>query len=214
MKKANFNNEFKVGLFVVLCLLGLGYLIFSSNKSNIKKGGYNIYVVFNDIAGLEEKAPVMLNGLEVGKVDDIDILYDEAGTAITLKLWLDDKAKVREDGVVSIKTLGLMGEKFIQISSVGNSEFLKPGAKLTGKPYMDIDALLEQAQIMTKNISTEVSKLVVNLNSTVEGNKGNVSQIVKNLEATSKNFEEFSDDIKRHPWKLLMKTKEKPPAKK
>jgi phospholipid/cholesterol/gamma-HCH transport system substrate-binding protein len=214
MKKMNFNNEFKVGLFVVLCLLGLGYLIVSSNKSNMKKGGYNIHVTFNDIAGLEEKAPVMLNGLEVGKVDDIDILYDEAGTAITLKLWLDDKAKVREDAVVSIKTLGLMGEKFIQISSAGNSEFLKPGATLKGKPYMDIDALLEQAQIMTRDISTQVNKLVINLNSTVEDNKGSVSQIVKNLEATSKNFEEFSDDIKRHPWKVLIKTKEKPPAKK
>jgi uncharacterized protein Yka (UPF0111/DUF47 family) len=79
---------------------------------------------------------------------------------------------------------------------------------------MDIDALLEQAQIMTRDISTQVNKLVINLNSTVEDNKGSVSQIVKNLEATSKNFEEFSDDIKRHPWKVLIKTKEKPPAKK
>lgn len=214
MKKMDFNNELKVGLFVILCLIGLGYLVVSSNKSNIKKGGYNIFVTFSDIAGLEEKAPVMLNGLEVGKVDDIDIVYDETGTAIILKLWLEDKAKVREGAVASIKTLGLMGEKFIQISSAGNEGFIKPGATLMGRPYMDIDALLEQAQLMTRDISTQVNKLVINLNSTVDDNKGSVSQIVKNLEATSKNFEEFSDDIKRHPWKLLMKTKEKPPAKK
>jgi ABC-type transporter Mla subunit MlaD len=167
-------------------------------------------VIFNDIAGLEKKAPVMLNGLEVGKVDDINITYDNAGTSITLKLWLDDKAKVREDAIVSIKTLGLMGEKFIQISSAGDKGFIAPGATLSGKPYMDIDALLEQAQIMTRDISTQVNKLVANLNGTVEDNKGNVSQIIKNLEVTSKNFEEFSDDIKRHPWKLLIKTKEKP----
>jgi ABC-type transporter Mla subunit MlaD len=78
---------------------------------------------------------------------------------------------------------------------------------------MDIDALLEQAQSITKDVSTQVNKLVATLNSTVEDNKGNISQIVKNLEVTSKNFEEFSDDIKRHPWKLLIKTKEKPAKK-
>jgi phospholipid/cholesterol/gamma-HCH transport system substrate-binding protein len=151
----------------------------------------------------------MLNGLEVGKVDDINISYDNNNTLITLKLWLDSKAKVRQDAVVSIKTLGLMGEKFIQISSAGSGDFIAPGSILSGRQYLDIDALLEQAQLMTKDISTQVNKLVTNLNGTVEENKGSVAEIVKNLEATSKNFEEFSDDIKRHPWKLLIKTKEK-----
>jgi phospholipid/cholesterol/gamma-HCH transport system substrate-binding protein len=213
MKKMNFNNEFKVGLFVILCILGLAYLTFSSNKRNIKKGGYNIFVTFNDIAGLETKAPVRLNGFEVGKVDDIAITYNNDNTLITLKLWLDTNAKVREDAIVSIKTLGLMGEKYIQISSTGNKEFIQPGATLEGKPYLDIDALLEQAQIMAKDVTTQVNKLLVNLDGTVSDNKASVSQIVKNLETTSKNFEEFSDDIKRHPWKLLIKTKEKPAKK-
>jgi len=213
MKKLNFNNEFKVGLFVLLCILGLLYLTFSSGKMNIKKGGYNIYVTFNDIAGLEKKAPVMLNGLEVGKVDDINITYGNVGTSLTLKLWLDGKAKVREDSIVSIKTLGLMGEKFIQISSTGNKDFINPGTTLEGKPYLDIDALLEQVQFITKDVTTQVNKLVANLNNTVDDNKGSISQIVRNLETTSKNFEEFSDDIKRHPWKLLIKTKEKPAKK-
>jgi phospholipid/cholesterol/gamma-HCH transport system substrate-binding protein len=213
MKKFNFTNEIKVGLFVIACLAGLLYLAYSTGKLSSKKEGYVIYVAFNDIAGLEEKAPVMLNGLEVGKVDAINISYDNNTTAITLRLWLDAKAKIREDSIVSIKTLGLMGEKFIQISSAGNKDFIKPETVLSGKPYLDIDALLEQAQMITKDISTQVNKLVINLNSTVEDNKGSVSSIVKNLETTSKNFEEFSDDIKRHPWKLLIKTKEKPAKK-
>ena len=213
MKKANFSNEFKVGLFVLACLAGLLYLTIHSGKLNAKKDGYVIYATFNDIAGLEKKAPVMLNGLEVGKVDDISINYGDSGTDMVLKLWLDSKAKVREDAIVSIKTLGLMGEKFIQISCAGTKDFIKPGTTLSGKPYLDIDALLEQAQIITKDVTAQVNKLVSNLNNTVDDNKGSISEIVKNLETTSKNFEEFSDDIKRHPWKLLMKTKEKPPKK-
>jgi len=66
---------------------------------------------------------------------------------------------------------------------------------------------------MAKDVTTQVNKLLVNLDGTVSDNKASVSQIVKNLETTSKNFEEFSDDIKRHPWKLLIKTKEKPAKK-
>jgi len=151
MKK--YGNEFKVGLFVILCVLGLIYLTFSTGKVSLGKKGYHIYVVFNDIAGIELKAPVMLNGLEVGKVDDIKFSYDANKTEIKLKLWIDDKAKIRDNAAVSIKTLGLMGEKFIQISSVSGGNFLAPEAILEGKPYLDLDALLEQAQTMTKNLS-------------------------------------------------------------
>lgn len=207
MKK--YNNEFKVGLFIILCILGLIYLTFSTGKLNIKKDGYHIYVVFNEVAGLEIKAPVMLNGLEVGKVDDINISYAGDKTQITLKLWIDAKAKIRENPQISIKTLGLMGEKYIQIASSEGKNFIKPDTIIYGKPYLDLDAMMQQVQEISKDISQEVNKLLVNLNSTVGENKESITGIIKNLEASSKNFEEFSEDIKRHPWKLLFKTKEK-----
>jgi len=188
MKK--YTNEFKVGLFIIICILGLVYLTFSTGKVNFKKKGYNIYVIFNEVCGLSNKAPVMLNGLEVGKVQDIVVQYDKDRTQILLKLWIDEQAKIRENPVVSIKTLGLMGEKYIQIASTEGNEFIKPEAVLVGEPYADLDAMMKQVQGI------------------MDENKGNISQIMKNFEATSKNFEEFSADLKRHPWKLLFKTKE------
>lgn len=207
-----YSNEFKVGFFVIVCLLGLFYLVYSTGKLDIKKEGYHIYVVFDEVAGLEKKAPVMLNGLEVGKVDDIKISYENGRTQIILKLWLNDPAKIRENPIVSIKTLGLMGEKYIQISSSAGSDFIKPETKLMGKPYRDLDVMMEEAQGIADNVNTliaEVKNLTANLNVTVEGNQDRIAQIVKNLEATSKNFEEFSADIKAHPWKLLFRQKEK-----
>lgn len=194
MKK--YTNEFKVGLFVILCILGLAYLTFSTGKMNIKKDGFYIYVVFNDVAGLQNKAPVMLNGLEVGKVDDIRIAYDADNTQIILKLWLDKQARIRENPVISIKTLGLMGEKYIQVSSSKGKDFIKPEAVIIGNPYLDLDALM------------------ASINGTLEDNKSNINSMVKNFEAASKNFEDFSEDVKRNPWKLLFKTKERPPKSK
>jgi len=214
-----YGNEFKVGLFIILCILGAVYLIARTGKLNIKKDGYHIYVLFDEVAGLGEKAPVNLNGLEVGKVDDIKVSYDNDRTQILLKLWLDKEAKIREGAVASIKTLGLMGEKYIQISSSEGKDFIKPGVTLQGKPYEDLDSLMEESKIIAKNVDNlignlngltdEVKKLTLNLNYTVEDNQDTISEIVRNLETVSKNFEEFSEDLKRHPWKLLFREKEK-----
>lgn len=206
----SYSNELKVGFFVFVCLVGLFYMSYATGKLNIRKSGYNIYVLFNDVAGMQMKAPVMLNGLEVGKVNDIQNVYDGDRTQIKLKIWLDSSAKIRENPVVSIKTLGLMGEKYVEIASSRGADFIKPGTVLNGKPYMDLDSLMEEAQGMAKDLTAEVNKLVVVLNGTIADNKDSIGNIIKNLESTSKNFEDFSADIKQHPWKLLFKGKERP----
>ena len=220
MKK--YGNEFKVGLFVILCVAGLVYLTLSTGKVG-SKDGYIVYVVFDDVAGLQAKAPVMLNGLEVGKVEEVKPCYDNNMTRIILKLRLNKDAKIRENPVVAIKTLGLMGEKFIQIASSRGENFVRAESTLEGKPYVDLDALTSQGEIIAKEISglinningltDEVKKLSGNLNLTLEDNKDEISRILGNLEITTKNFEDFSADLKAHPWKLLFKTKEKKPAK-
>jgi phospholipid/cholesterol/gamma-HCH transport system substrate-binding protein len=202
MKK--YGNEFMVGLFIILCVLGFFYLIYSTGKLDFKKEGYYIYVIFDDISGVQKKAPVMLNGMEIGKVDEVKFVYDNDKTQIRLKLWLKAEARIRENPVISIKTMGLMGEKFIQISSSRGVNFIAPEVVLSGNPYLDIDSLTKDVSALTE----EVKKLAAGLNDTLDGNKDKISQIVVNLESTSKNFQEFSDDIKQHPWKLLFKGKE------
>lgn len=189
MKK--YTQEFKVGLFVILCLAGLAYLTLSTGKLTLAQEGYNIYVVFPEIAGLDKKAPVMLQGYEVGKVEDINLAYDQGRTVLTLKLWLKKDARVDADAEVSIKTLGLMGEKYIHIASSSGRCPVKPGAVLSGEPYKDIDTL------------------VTSLNTVMDKNKERVASIAQNLEVTTKNLEEFSGDVKSHPWKLLFRPKDK-----
>jgi len=193
MKK--FTNEFKVGFFILLCLGLLFYLTYSTGKLDFKKQGYNIYVTFDQVAGVQMKAPVMMNGVEVGKVEEIKFSYAQDHTSVILKLWLDEAAKVRANPVISIKTLGLMGEKYIEISSSRGQKFIQPDLTVAGQPYIDLDAMMAR------------------VNGTLDDNEDSINNTIKNFEATSKNFEEFSDDLKRHPWKLLFKTKEKPKTK-
>ena len=103
MKIKNWTNEFKVGLFVIICLLGLFYMTYSTGKLDIKKKGYSVYVVFTETAGLGKKAPVVLNGLEVGKVEEVKPFYEGNKTLISLKLWIEDQAKIRIDSTFSIQ---------------------------------------------------------------------------------------------------------------
>ena len=195
----------KVIIFGILCLVGLFYLTMSTGKLHVGDQGYDIYVVFDDIAGLANNAPVMLNGFEVGRVQDIKVAYEQENSKTVLKLLVHKDIQIWNDPVVSIKTLGLMGEKFIQISSLKGKGFLKPGAVIQGMPYMDLDVLVVQA----KGLTEELKKLTGNLNRSVEDNQDSITRIVQNLESTSKNLEEFSADLKSHPWKLLYKGKEK-----
>lgn len=214
-----YSNEVKVGIFFILCLLGFVYLIVSTGKLHVRDEGYHIYVVFEDIAGIEKNAPVMVNGVEVGRVRDMEVSYDEGLTQVKLKLLIQSDIKIWEDPAVSIKTLGLMGEKYIQIASPKGANFIEPGTVLQGKPSMDMDVLMGEAEGLSQDIKSlidnvdsltdEVKKLAKNLNYTVEDNQDSISRMIKHFEATSENFEEFSQDVKKHPWKLLFKPKGK-----
>lgn len=187
----------KVFAFFLLCVVGLFYLIVGTGKLHVKGSGYNVYIVFDDISGVEANAPVMLNGFEVGRIEDIAVSYEGNRTKNILKILLRKDIKIWNNPVISIKTLGLMGEKYIQITSVGGDEFIKAGQVLEGKPYVDFDTVIAQIDSLT----LAVKQLALNLNQTVEGNQDRITQIVKNLE-------EFSDDLKRHPWKLLFKPRD------
>ncbi len=213
-----FTNEFAVGLFFILCIGGLLYLSLSTGKIHFKNEGYYIYVKFKDISGLQRNAPVMVNGLEVGRVQDIETKYTPEGAELFLKLLINKGIKIWENPRVSIKTLGLMGEKYVHIASYQGKDFIKPGEILEGKPSSDLDFLMDKAQDLSKDFSLlldnvnsltlEVKKLAKNLNYTIDANQDSISKIVKNLEVTTKNLEELTFDLKKHPWKLLHKGKE------
>ena len=112
-----------------------------------------------------------------------------------------------------------MGEKYIQVSSNKGETLIAPGTRIAGKPFMDLDVLIEQADAVSSDLSVlianvntltgELKKLTVNLNDTVEGNQDKISRIIDNLELTSENVQELTADIKGNPWKLLYRPRER-----
>jgi len=205
-----FTDEVKTGLMVILCVVILVGLTIMAGSFSLFKQQYKIKAIFSSVAGIQKAASVRLGGVEVGKVESIELVYTKEGdTKIFVGLELDSKAKLREGTMASITTLGLMGETYIALSpgDVG-APFVKANSTIHGKDPVSMDAIIEEVTStmeVAKDTMKNISSLAKDLDDAVTGNKGNIDEIMDNLRRTTDNFEEFSDDIKRNPWKLLVK---------
>jgi phospholipid/cholesterol/gamma-HCH transport system substrate-binding protein len=132
--------ELAVGLFVLAGVLCLGYLSVKLARMEVLGGdGYQIYAIFSNTGGLKEGASVAIAGVEVGRVKAITIEDYEAKVALTLKKGLE----IQEDAIASVKTKGLIGEKYVQITPGGSEEIIQPGGSiLETEPAMDIEQLI------------------------------------------------------------------------
>lgn len=128
MKK--YSLETIVGIFVVIGLLCIGYMTIKLGKIPIFGGDYYfIYARFSSVSGLRVDSPVEINGIEVGRVEQLNI--DQDKQVAMVKLRIEKDIKVYEDAIASIKTSGLIGDKFIKIDPGGGDDILKPGGTIT-----------------------------------------------------------------------------------
>ena len=122
-----FNLEVTVGLFVVLGLLALGYLSIKLGQIQLGRGNtYVVTAVFPTVAGLQPAAAVEVAGVQIGRVETIDLQDYEA--KITMRL--DAEVRLQEDAIASIRTRGLIGEKYIRLSPGGSERLIPPGGRI------------------------------------------------------------------------------------
>ena len=125
MKK--FDLEFAVGLFMIMGILCLGYLSIKLGKMEILGGkGYEIEAIFSNSGGLKTGSSVVIAGVDVGRVKEITL--DDYQARVVLNLPLN--VKIQEDAIASIKTKGLIGEKYVEITPGGADELIRPGGRI------------------------------------------------------------------------------------
>jgi len=210
MAKRNISNEMKVGVLVVVCIAVLLGLLYKTGSFDFKKEGYTVKAMFSIVAGVERNAPVRLAGVEIGKVQDIQLSY-EKGTNVIVTLWLSNNAKLRTDSKALITALGLMGEKYIEVTAGSDdAPYLEAGGVIAGEDPLQFDSLAKKGEAIAKNLDEtlgSIQELAKNTNLVVTDNKQKIDNIFDNIEATTQNMKEFTEDIKRNPWKLMNKGK-------
>lgn len=208
------NNEVKTGMMVVVCLVALGILTFKVGDFKVLKKGYEIKVVFSYTTGIEKNAPVRICGVESGEVRSIELTNDDKGNAkAILTVWLPEKIKVRNDSSIQINMLGLMGEKYVEIfPSNSTAPYMNNGDSIAGQDPFRAEEFVAMGKELGRKFDellTDLETITEEVNGVLKGNRKDIDQIVLNLRDTTSNFKEFSEDLKKHPWKLLFKTKEK-----
>ena len=106
------NLEFKVGVFVLIALLGLSFFIFSITDSPVFEKGKSFKVVFGFANGLKKSAPVRIAGVDQGIVKEISLFFDTTDnkTKAEIELWVKKEVQIPRDSTIMINQLGLMGE--------------------------------------------------------------------------------------------------------
>jgi phospholipid/cholesterol/gamma-HCH transport system substrate-binding protein len=140
MKK--FDLELTVGLFIITGIICLGYLSVKLGKMEIVgERGYEIYGVFSNVGGLKIGSSVEIAGVKVGRVKSITLNNYQARVVLNLP----ENVKLQEDAIVSIKTKGLIGEKYIEITPGGSEKIIKPGGQIREtQSAVDLEELISK----------------------------------------------------------------------
>lgn len=134
--------ELVVGVFVLVGILSLGYLSIKLGKLEIIGGDlYEVDALFNSASGLKPGATVEIAGVEVGRVKDISLKEDRA----MVRLAVQNETRLYSDTIASIKTRGIIGEKFLTLSPGGGGDPLKPGDAIRDtESGLDLEELVSQ----------------------------------------------------------------------
>ena len=128
MKK--FSIETVVGIFMIVGLLCIVYMTVKLGKISLFGDDYySLYANFGTVSGLRIGSPVEIDGIEVGRVEGLNI--DQGKQVAVCELKIKKGIKIYDDAGASIKTAGLIGDKFVNIDPGGGGEILKPGGRIT-----------------------------------------------------------------------------------
>ncbi len=132
--------ELTVGLFVLAGILALGYLSIQLGGADIfSSGTYGVKARFSTVSGLRVGASIEMSGVRVGRVQKIGLAGEDA--IVTLRL--DESVKLSRDSIASIRTKGILGDKYILLSQGGSEKIIKPGGQIREtEPPIDIEKLI------------------------------------------------------------------------
>ena len=125
-----YKNETVVGIFVVIGLACVGYMTAKLGKVSLfGDSTYTLYARFTSVSGLRTGNPVEMLGIEIGRVAGFEMDQENLQALVALKI--NDGIKIYGDAIASIKTAGLIGDKYVSIDPGGVDDLLKPGDTIT-----------------------------------------------------------------------------------
>ena len=124
-----FNLEIAVGLFMVVGFVCFAWLsIRLGNVNFFNNHTYMVSAQFGSVSGLKVGAEIEIAGVPIGKVATIKLDQDNYQAQVEMEINTD--VKLQEDSIASIRTAGIIGDRYVSISPGGSPDLIKPGGKI------------------------------------------------------------------------------------
>jgi phospholipid/cholesterol/gamma-HCH transport system substrate-binding protein len=136
--------EITVGLFMLVGLICMGYLAVKMGDINLfGTPTYTLKARFTSVSGLKEGSYIEAAGVRIGKVTSIE--FDSGNYLATVIMEINNAVKVHEDATASIRTAGIIGDKYIKISAGGSVEYLQAGMEIIEtEPSINLEELISK----------------------------------------------------------------------
>lgn len=192
--------EWRVGLFVFIALVVLGALLLQFSKgTSLFRPTYNLYLVAQNVGGLKKSASVLMSGVPIGTVSDIEL--DPQGTNVTITLKIFKQFVIHKDAVFRIDQSGFLGDQYVAvIPTLNEGGIWQPEDHATAEEPFNLQEVARSAAGFLKRIDettkrlddaiADVRRLVLN-----EETLTNLSTAVKNLRTASQNAVSTVDNL-------------------
>jgi phospholipid/cholesterol/gamma-HCH transport system substrate-binding protein len=168
------SKEVRLGLFVAvtLAILTAGVFLIGSSETRFKST-YRVKTQFENVSGLSDGADVRVGGIHEGTVRKIELPKQPDGkVTVVMDLARETRAIVKKDSVAAIKSEGLLGDKYVEVSfGSQQGERLKEGETIESEPPLDISDIISKTnQILdTTKTAMEGAQATVNNLQSISG---------------------------------------------
>jgi phospholipid/cholesterol/gamma-HCH transport system substrate-binding protein len=175
------SQKIKIGLFSFIGLLVLVLIVFFiGNKRNLFSSTFTVHGTFRNVNGLNVGNNVRFAGINVGVVEDIEIVND---SSVRVDLTLNNSVKkfIKKDSKMSIGSDGLMGDKLVVIAPGGitSQDEVQNGGALTGVNPVDVDKIIAKLTGIADNAGTLIQNLA-QITGKVNSGKGSLGRLLNN----------------------------------
>ena len=199
-------SDFRVGVLTLMgvVLLVLGITFAGGDKGLLFKKTSVLKARLTDVGGLKKGSSVTMNGMVVGKVANITFSNGAEGNQIevTMEVRSDVRSRIKKDSVPSVRTQGMLGDRYIDIPPGSeNAEPLPEGELLKGASATDFDKTLNQAL----DVLNETEKMLSAVNAK-EGTAGQLvydPQLYNHLIDITAELNDVIKDFKKNPRRYI-----------
>ena len=144
--------ELTVGMFMIVGLVSFSYLAISVGGVDwFNEKSYTVKARFISIAGLKQGAVVEIAGVKVGKVEKI--MLDNGDYEAIVELSLNQDVKLQEDSIASIRTAGIIGDRYVNIKPGGSEDIIEAGGTI-----IETESAISLEELISKYIFESDSK--------------------------------------------------------